>query len=144
MIKASKYAYDLTKEFNYPKEDALMEGVIKLYENDRADRLIEKIISLGLERADFKYLSKNLIKKKYGINNKAGIFFKNGGWVSPNKICSSLINHKNIKLIPKKKAKEITYKKSLWITSCHDLSKYAASNVILLGLMRSAYLKILI
>ena len=131
MSKASKYAYDLTKEFNYPKDDALMEGVIKLYENDMADRLIEKIISLGLEKADFKYLSKNLIKKKYGINNKAGIFFKNGGWVSPNKICSSLINHKNIKLIPKKKAKEITYKKNLWITSCHDSSKYAASNLIL-------------
>ena len=131
MSKASKYAYDLTKEFCYPKEDALMEGVIKLYENDMADRLIEKIISLGLEKADFKYLSKNLIKKKYGINNKAGIFFKNGGWVSPNKICSSLINHKNIKLIPKKKAKEITYKKNLWITSCHDSSKYAASNLIL-------------
>ena len=131
MSKASKYAYDLTKGFSYPKEDALMEGVIKLYENDMADRLIEKIISLGLEKTDFKYLSKNLIKKKYGIENKAGIFFKNGGWVSPNKICSSLINHKNIKLIPKKKAKEITYKKNLWITSCHDLSKYAASNLIL-------------
>jgi tRNA 5-methylaminomethyl-2-thiouridine biosynthesis bifunctional protein len=131
MSKASKYAYDLTKEFSYPKEDDLMEGVIKLYENDMADRLIEKIISLGLEKTDFKYLSKNLIKKKYGIENKAGIFFKNGGWVSPNKICSSLINHKNIKLIPKKKAKEITYKKNLWITSCHDLSKYAASNLIL-------------
>ena len=131
MSKASKYAYDLTQEFNYPKEDALMEGVVKLYDNDMADRLIEKIISLGLEKADFKYLSKNLIKKKYGINNKAGIFFKNGGWVSPNKICSSLINHKNIKLIPKKKAKEITYKKNLWITSCHDSSKYAASNLIL-------------
>ena len=131
MSKASKYAYDLTKGFSYPKEDALMEGVIKLYEDDMADRLIEKIISLGLEKADFKYLSKNLIKKKYGINNKAGIFFKNGGWVSPNKICSSLINHKNIKLIPKKKAKEITYKKNLWITSCHDSSKYAASNLIL-------------
>ena len=131
MSKASKYAYDLTKEFNYPKEDALMEGVVKLYDNDMADRLIEKIISLGLEKADFKYLSKNLIKKKYGINNKAGIFFKNGGWVSPNKICSSLINHKNIQLIPKKKAKEIAYKKNLWITSCHDSSKYAASNLIL-------------
>ena len=131
MSKASKYAYDLTKGFSYPKEDALMEGVIKLYENDMADRLIEKIISLDLEKTDFKYLSKNLIKKKYGINNKAGIFFKNGGWVSPNKICSSLINHKNIKLIPKKKAKEITYKKNLWITSCHDSSKYAASNLIL-------------
>ena len=131
MSKASKYAYDLTQEFNYPKEDALMEGVIKLYDNDMADRLIEKIISLGLEKADFKYLSKNLIKKKYGINNKAGIFFKNGGWVSPNKICTSLIKHKNIKLIPKKKVKEIAYKKNLWVTSCHDSSKYAASNLIL-------------
>ena len=30
MSKAAKYAYDLIKEFNYPKEDALMEGVIKL------------------------------------------------------------------------------------------------------------------
>ena len=49
MSKASKYAYDLTKEFNYPREDALMEGVIKLYENDMADKLIEKIVSIGLE-----------------------------------------------------------------------------------------------
>ena len=53
MSKASKYAYDLTKEFNYPREDALMEGVIKLYENDMADRLIERIVSIGLKRADF-------------------------------------------------------------------------------------------
>ena len=131
MSKASKYAYDLTNEFNYPKEDALMEGVIKLYENDMADKLIEKIVSLGLEKADFKYLPKNLIKKKYGIENKAGILFKCGGWVSPNKICSSLINHKNIKFIPKTKVKEITYKKNLWVTSCDDSNKYAASNLIL-------------
>ena len=131
MSKASKYAYDLTKEFNYPKEDALMEGVIKLYENDMADRLIERIVSIGLEKADFKYLPKNLIKKKYGIENKAGILFKCGGWVSPNKICSSLINHKNIKFIPKTKVKEITYKKNLWVTSCDDSNKYAASNLIL-------------
>jgi tRNA 5-methylaminomethyl-2-thiouridine biosynthesis bifunctional protein len=131
MSKASKYAYDLTNEFNYPKEDALMEGVIKLYENDMADKLIEKIVSLGLEKADFKYLPKNLIKKKYGIENKAGILFKCGGWVSPNKICSSLINHKNIKFIPKTKVKEITYIKNLWVTSCDDSNKYAASNLIL-------------
>ena len=131
MSKASKYAYDLTNEFNYPREDALMEGVIKLYENDMADKLIEKIVSLGLEKADFKYLPKNLIKKKYGIENKAGILFKCGGWVSPNKICSSLINHKNIKFIPKTKVKEITYKKNLWVTSCDDSNKYAASNLIL-------------
>jgi tRNA 5-methylaminomethyl-2-thiouridine biosynthesis bifunctional protein len=131
MSKASKYAYDLTKEFNYPKEDALMEGVIKLYENDMADRLIERIVSIGLEKADFKYLSKDLIKKKYGIENKAGILFKYAGWVSPNKICSSLINHKNIKFIPKKKAKEISYKNNLWIANCDDSNKYAASNLIL-------------
>ena len=131
MSKASKYAYDLTKEFNYPKEDALMEGVIKLYENDMADRLIERIVGIGLEKADFKYLSKDLIKKKYGIENKAGILFKYAGWVSPNKICSSLINHKNIKFIPKKKVKEIAYKKNLWVTSCDDSNKYAASNLIL-------------
>jgi tRNA 5-methylaminomethyl-2-thiouridine biosynthesis bifunctional protein len=131
MSKASKYAYDLTNEFNYPREDALMEGVIKLYENDMADKLIEKIVSLGLEKADFKYLPKNLIKKKYGIENKAGILFKCGGWVSPNKICSSLINHKNIKFVPKTKVKEITYKKNLWVTSCDDSNKYAASNLIL-------------
>ena len=131
MSKASKYAYDLTKEFNYPKEDALMEGVIKLYENDMADRLIERIVSIGLEKADFKYLPKDLIKKKYGIDNKAGILFKYAGWVSPNKICSSLINHKNIKFIPKKKAKEISYKNNLWIANCDDSNKYAASNLIL-------------
>jgi len=131
MSKASKYAYDLTKEFNYPKEDALMEGVIKLYENDMADRLIERIVSIGLEKADFKYLSKDLIKKKYGIENKAGILFKYAGWVSPNKICSSLINHKNIKFIPKKKAKKISYKNNLWIANCDDSNKYAASNLIL-------------
>jgi len=131
MSKASKYAYNLTKEFNYPKEDALMEGVIKLYENDMADRLIERIVCIGLEKADFKYLSKDLIKKKYGINNKAGILFKYAGWVSPNKICSSLINHKNIKLIPKKKAKEISYKNNLWIANCDNSNKYAASNLIL-------------
>ncbi len=53
------------------------------------------------------------------------------GWVSPNKICSSLINHKNIKFIPKKKAKEISYKNNLWVTSCDDSNKYAASNLIL-------------
>ena len=131
MSKASKYAYDLTKEFNYPKEDALMEGVIKLYENDMADRLIERIVSIGLEKADFKYLSKDLIKKKYGIENKAGILFRYAGWVSPNKICSSLINHKNIKFIPKKKAKEISYKNNLWIANCDDSTKYAASTLIL-------------
>ena len=70
MSKASKYAYDLTKEFSYPKEDALMEGVVKLYENDMADRLIEKIINLGLEKADFKYLTKNLIKKNMALTIK--------------------------------------------------------------------------
>ena len=65
------------------------------------------------------------------LKNKAGILFKHAGWVSPNKICSSLINHKNIKFIPKKKAKEISYKNNLWVTSCDDSKKYAASNLIL-------------
>jgi len=130
MNKASKYAYDLIKEFNYSKKDAVMEGVIKLYEDDIADRLIKKISIIGLNQADFKYLSKDLIKRKYNIENKAGIFFKYGGWVSPNKICSTLINHKNIKFISKKKAKEITYEKKLWVLRCQDLNEFAASNLV--------------
>ena len=63
MSKASKYAYDLTRKFNYSKKYAVMEGVIKLYEKDMADRLIEKILSIGLEKTSFKYLSKDFLKK---------------------------------------------------------------------------------
>ena len=50
MNMASKYAYDLTGEFNYSKKDAVMEGVIKLYDNDVADRLIKNILSITLEK----------------------------------------------------------------------------------------------
>ncbi len=127
---ASKYAYDLTGEFNYSKKDAVMEGVIKLYDNDVADRLIKNILSITLEKTDFKYLSKDLIKKKYDIDNKIGIYFKYGGWVSPHKICSRLIKHKNIKFIPKRKVKEIAYGKKLWLVYCQDSNEFTASNLV--------------
>ena len=130
MNMASKYAYDLTREFNYSKKDAVMEGVIKLYDNDVADRLIKNILSITLEKTDFKYLSKDLIKKKYDIDNKIGIYFKNGGWVSPHKICSRLIKHKNIKFFPKRKVKEIAYGKKLWLVYCQDSNEFTASNLV--------------
>jgi len=130
MNKASKYAYDLAREFNYSKKDAVIEGVIKLYENDIADRLIKNILSIILEKTDFKYLSKDLIKKKYDIDNKVGIYFKNGGWISPHKICSTLIKHKNIKFIPKRKVNGIAYGKKLWLVYCQDSNEFAASNLV--------------
>ena len=130
MSKASKYAYDLTRKFNYSKKYAVMEGVIKLYEKDMADRLIEKILSIGLEKTSFKYLSKDFIKKKYDIDDKAGIFFKYGGGVSPHKFCSALIKHKNIKFIPKRKVKEIAYRKKLWVIYCQDSNEFVASNLV--------------
>ena len=130
MSKASKYVYDLTKEFNYSKKDAVMKGVVKLYEKDIADKLIEKISKSGFSEKDFKYLSKESIKRKYHIDNKTGIFFKYGGWVSPHQVCSSLIDHKNIRLIPKKKVKEIIYKKNLWVIDCQDSTEFISSNLV--------------
>ena len=130
MSKASKYAYNFIKDFSYSKKDAVMQGVMKLYEDDVADKLIEKISKSGLRKTDFKCYSKDSIKRKYDIDNKTGIFFKYGGWVSPHKICSSLIEHKNIRFIPEKKAKEVTYKKKLWVINCQDSTKFTASNLV--------------
>jgi len=103
MTKASKFSYQLIKDFNFSKKDSLMDGVVKLYEENESEKLIEKVASLDIEKSAFKYLQKEIIKKKYRIDDKAGIYFKYGGWVSPKKLCSTLIKHKNIKFIPKSK-----------------------------------------
>ena len=130
MTKASKFSYQLIKDFNFSKKDSLMDGVVKLYEENESEKLIEKVASLDIEKSAFKYLQKEIIKKKYRIDDKAGIYFKYGGWVSPKKLCSTLIKHKNIKFIPKSSVVKIGQKKTQWIVSCQNSNNYNASNLI--------------
>jgi len=130
MIEASKYSYRLVKEFNFSKKNALLEGVVKLYDIGVAERLVKMMAKIDVVKAAFKYLPEDIINKKYSINSKTGIFFKYGGWVSPKKICSALIEHKNIKLIAKSEVKKISYKKNQWFLGCQNLHEHSASNLI--------------
>ena len=131
MTKASKFSYELVRGFKFTKKDAMMKGVVKLYDLKDCEKMLGKISTFDIEKSAFEYLEPRTIKEKYYVDKKAGIYFKHGGWVSPIKLCSSLTNDRNINLIPKSKVTKINQKTSSWEIYCENSNRYFAKNLIL-------------